>query len=578
MQLFFEAAKSLLDFTARFRPHCGRFGDVAGHKEAQVSAVEIQEDKSAEAGVRPWWKGACIYQVYPRSFADSNGDGVGDLPGLTARLDYIASLGVDAVWISPFFRSPMADFGYDVSDYCDVDPVFGTLADFDALVKRARALDLKILVDQVYSHTSDEHAWFKQSRKSRDDPKADWYVWADPKPDGSPPNNWQSVFSGPAWTWDARRGQYYMHNFLSAQPQLNLHNQDVQQAILDVMTFWLDRGVDGFRLDAVSFMMHNPALTDNPPRPASDTRKRTRPFDFQHHAHNQSQPEIAGFLKRMRALADRYGERYLVAEVDREHADTEMKAFTEGDLLLQSAYGFTYLYADRLDAALVRRASSHWPGAEGEGWPSWTFSNHDAPRAVSRWLEGRDPVAFARMSLLLLASLRGNIFLYQGEELGLPQAEVSFENLQDPEAIANWPLTLGRDGARTPLPWREDAPHCGFGEAAPWLPHDERHRPLSIDVQESDETSTLNWTRHVMALRRSRTALHEGDMTFHDAVEPLLVFERRAGEGALLCAFNLGHEESPWTLPAGWRVIERVNARGQDGQLAPLEGLIAERV
>lgn len=542
-----------------------------------MSAVEFQDDERAETGARPWWKGACIYQVYPRSFADSNGDGVGDLPGLTARLGHIASLGVDAVWISPFFRSPMADFGYDVSDYCDVDPVFGTLADFDALVKRARALDLKIIVDQVYSHTSDQHAWFKESRESRDNPKADWYVWADPKPDGAPPNNWQSVFSGPAWTWDARRGQYYMHNFLSAQPQLNLHNREVQQAILDVMTFWLDRGVDGFRLDAVSFMMHDRALRDNPPRPASDTRKRTRPFDFQRHVHNQSQPEIASFLKRMRALADHYGERYLVAEIDREHADAEMKAFTHGDSLLQSAYGFTYLYADRLDAQLVRAASASWPGGDGEGWPSWTFSNHDAPRAVSRWLEGRDPAAFARLNLLLLACLRGNIFLYQGEELGLPQADVAFENLQDPEAIANWPMTLGRDGARTPMPWCEDSPFCGFGEAAPWLPHDERHRALAVDAQEADPDSTLNWTRRVTALRRSCAALREGGMRFHEAAEPLLVFERGEGDAALLCAFNLGHDAADWTLPEGWRVVERVNAAGGDGALAPLEGLIAER-
>lgn len=543
-----------------------------------MSAVEIQNDERVQPGISPWWKGACIYQVYPRSFADSNADGVGDLPGLTERLDHIASLGVDAVWVSPFFRSPMADFGYDVSDYCDVDPVFGTLEDFDALVSRAHALDLKIIIDQVYSHTSDEHAWFKESRESRNNAKADWYVWADAEPDGSPPNNWQSVFSGPAWTWDARRGQYYLHNFLSSQPQLNLHNRDVQQAILDVMTFWLDRGVDGFRLDAVSFMMHDPELKDNPPRPPEDPRKRTRPFDFQRHLHNQSQPGISRFLQRMRALADRYGERYLVAEIDQEHADVEMKAFTQGEAHLQSAYGFTYLYSDHLDASLVRRASSNWPDAPGEGWPSWTFSNHDAPRAVSRWLEGRDPTAFARMSLLLLTCLRGNIFLYQGEELGLPQAEVAFEHLQDPEAIANWPLTLGRDGARTPLPWRRGEPYCGFSDAPPWLPHDERHRALAVDAQEADENSTLNWARRVLALRRRSCTLREGAMTFHDAAEPLLVFERGDGSNALLCAFNLGHDSAPWTLPPGWRPIEHVNAGGQDGQLAPLEGLIASRI
>ena len=543
-----------------------------------MSALEFQVGEDPDAGIQPWWKGACVYQVYPRSFADSNNDGVGDLPGLTAKLDHIASLGVDAVWISPFFRSPMADFGYDVSDYCDVDPVFGTLADFDTLVKRARRLDLKIIVDQVYSHTSDQHAWFVESRGSRDNPKADWYVWADPRPDGAPPNNWQSVFGGPGWTWDARRRQYYMHNFLSAQPQLNLHHPDVQQAVLDIMTFWLDRGVDGFRLDAVSFMMHDRLLRDNPARGADEAWKRTRPFDFQRHLYNQSQPEIAEFLKRMRTLANRYGERYLVAEVDREHADREMKAYTQGADLLHSAYGFTYLYADRLDAALVRRASSDWPGGDGEGWPSWTFSNHDAPRAVSRWSDGRDPDAFAQMSLLLLACLRGNIFIYQGEELGLPQAHVAFEHLQDPEAIANWPLTLGRDGARTPLPWRADTAFCDFSQAAPWLPHDERHRALAVDVQERDPGSTLNWTRRVMALRRGHAALRIGPQRFHDVAEPLLVFQRGEGERSLLCVFNLGHHSAAWTLPERWRVIERVNPGEALGTLAPLEGLIAERI
>ena len=231
----------------------------------------------------PWWKGATIYQIYPRSFMDSNGDGIGDLPGITARLDHVASLGVDAIWISPFFRSPMKDFGYDVSDYRDVDPIFGTLADFDALVARAHALGLKVLIDQVYSHSSDEHEWFAESRASRDNRKADWYVWADAKPDGSPPSNWQSVFGGPAWTWDARRGQYYLHNFLSSQPQLNMHNPQVQDAALGVMRFWLERGVDGFRIDALNFAMHDPELKDNPPAPATN-KQRTRPFPFSRHS------------------------------------------------------------------------------------------------------------------------------------------------------------------------------------------------------------------------------------------------------------------------------------------------------
>ena len=267
--------------------------------------------QSAVAASTAWWRGAAIYQIYPRSFSDSNGDGIGDLPGITEKLDYVRDLGVDGIWLSPFFTSPMRDFGYDVADYCGVDPVFGTLRDFDALVERAHSLGLKVIIDQVYSHSSDQHPWFQQSRSSRDNSKADWYVWADAKPDGSPPNNWQSVFGGPSWTWDARRGQYYLHNFLPEQPDLNVHNRAVQDALLDVARFWLDRGIDGFRIDAINFAMHDPQLRDNPPAPNGG--KRTRPFDFQQHLYNQSHSDIAKFLERLRAVTNEYGDRFTLA-------------------------------------------------------------------------------------------------------------------------------------------------------------------------------------------------------------------------------------------------------------------------
>ncbi|WP_298160751.1 alpha-amylase family glycosyl hydrolase [Brevundimonas sp.] len=523
---------------------------------------------------REWWRGAAIYQVYPRSFADTNGDGIGDLPGITAHLDHIASLGVDAIWLSPFFTSPMRDFGYDVADYVGVDPIFGTIEDFDRLIERAHALGLKIIIDQVYAHTSDEHAWFRESRKDRTNPKADWYVWAEAKPEGSPPSNWQSVFGGPAWTWDARRGQYYMHNFLGSQPQLNTRNPEVQDALLDAARFWLDRGVDGFRCDALNFSMHDPALTDNPP--VATPGKRTRPFDFQQHIHNQSQPEILDFLTRMRALTDSYdGDRFMVAEVVGDRSDEEMKAYTEGSTRLQSAYGFLYLYADRLTPDLVRQGPAQWPGGPGEGWPSWAFSNHDAPRAVSRWAEGRDPRAFVGMALLLLICLRGNVFVYQGEELGLPQAEVPFERLVDPEAIANWPETLGRDGARTPMPWRADAPFAGFSSVEPWLPVDPRHTMLAVAVQEVDPASTLHLARRLIGLRRTHPALRTGSMTMLESPGDLLLFEREDQGETLLCAFNLGHEAVAWTPPAGWTVVEAVNqADARSGQLASMAGLI----
>ena len=524
-----------------------------------------------------WWRGAVIYQVYPRSFADSNDDGVGDLPGITAHLDHIASLGVDGVWLSPFFTSPMKDFGYDVADYTDVDPIFGTLADFDALVGRAHALGLKVIIDQVYSHTSDQHPWFLESRQNRTNPKADWYVWADAKPEGSPPSNWQSVFGGPAWTWDARRHQYFMHNFLKEQPQLNVAHPEVQEALLAAMRFWLDRGVDGFRLDAINFAIHDPKLTDNPP--LTSNGKRTRPFDFQDKIHNQSQPGIPVFLSRLRALADSYDEdRFLVAEVGGDRANAEMKQYTQGTDRLQSAYGFLYLYADHLSPELVERGPAEWPGAEGEGWPSWSFSNHDAPRAVSRWAEGRDEKQFAAMAMLLLMTLRGNVFVYQGEELGLPQAEVPFDRLVDPEAIANWPDTLGRDGARTPMPWRTDAVQAGFSTVEPWLPVDPRHTALAVDGQETDPASTLNLSRRLIALRRHHPALRTGNMTMHQVAGSVLSFERGSGPDSLLCAFNLGHSTQAWAIPAGWRVVESVNdVDATSGDLAPLAGLLLAR-
>ncbi|PAX09757.1 alpha-amylase family glycosyl hydrolase [Sphingomonas lenta] len=533
---------------------------------------------TAAASAHPWWKGAVTYQIYPRSFADSNGDGVGDLPGITAHLDYVASLGVDAIWLSPFFTSPMKDFGYDVADYRDVDPIFGTLADFDALVARAHQLGLRVIIDQVYSHTSDEHRWFQESRRSRDNPYADWYVWADAKPDGSPPNNWQSVFGGPAWTWDARRGQYYLHNFLKEQPQLHVHHPAVQQELLDTAKFWLDRGVDGFRLDALNFAMHDPALTDNPPAP--DTGKvRTRPFDFQLKIHNQSHDDIPRFLEHLRALLDGYGDRFTVAEVGGDNALAEMQLYTAGQSRLNSAYGFDFLYAPALTPGTVADAIGAWPATEGVGWPSWAFENHDAPRAVSRWIEPEHRDAFARAKMLLLMCLRGNVFLYYGEELGLTQVDVPYERLQDPEAIANWPLTLSRDGARTPMPWASDRPQLGFSDAEPWLPVGPDHPGLAVDRQEADPRSLLHLTRRLVALRHAHAALLWGDLHVVEATDTMLVVERVADHQTMLCAFNLSAEPAAWApaQPARWRAVEAVNGVA-DWRFPPYGALVAQRI
>ncbi|OYU15968.1 MAG: alpha-glucosidase [Alphaproteobacteria bacterium PA4] len=537
-------------------------------------ATETAPTPAAKAA-DSWWRGAAIYQIYPRSFSDSNGDGIGDLNGITRHLDHVASLGVDGIWLSPFFTSPMLDFGYDVADYCDVDPIFGTLADFDALIARAHALGLKVIIDQVYSHTSDQHAWFQTSRASRDNAKSDWYVWADAKPDGSPPSNWQSVFGGPAWTWDARRGQYYLHNFLEGQPDLNVHNPAVQDALLGTAQFWLDRGVDGFRIDAINFAMHDPQLRDNPP--ATGNHKRTRPFDFQQHIHNMSHPDIPQFLERIRALTDSYDGRFTVAEVGGDNSIAEMQLFTSGGRRLNSAYGFNFLYAERLNAALVRDVQEEWPDTPDMGWPSWAFSNHDAPRAVSRWAAGADHDRYAAMALLLLVALRGNIFLYQGEELGLPQAEIAFEHLRDPEAITNWPLTLGRDGARTPMPWRSGAPQAGFTTGTPWLPLGGGHDARAVDVQNADPRSLLALTRRLLALRQAEPALRLGDIRVRAADGDLLVFDRRHDDAVLRCVYNLGPAPLDHALGDGWAILDSVGDADAD-RLPGHSGLIARRL
>lgn len=525
---------------------------------------------------REWWRGAVIYQIYPRSFADSNADGIGDLPGIAAHLDYVAALGVDAIWLSPFFTSPMKDFGYDIADYCNVDPIFGTLADFDRLLRAAHSLGLKVIIDQVYSHTSDQHPWFQDSSAGRDGARSDWYVWADAKADGSPPSNWQSVFGGPAWTWSGRRRQYYLHNFLADQPDLNVHNPAVQDALLACARFWFDRGVDGFRVDAINYAMHDLLLRDNPPARANG-RPRTRPVDFQQAQYNKSHADLPRFIERVRACAEEYGGRFLVAEVGGEDSENEMKLLTTGEKRFHSAYGFNFLYADLLTPSLVKTTLEAWPEAPGCGWPSWAFSNHDAPRAISRWSPPGYHADYSRLLMLLLVSLRGNIFLYQGEELGLAQAKIGFEDLQDPEAIANWPSTLGRDGARTPMPWASGAAHAGFSTARPWLPLSPEHLSLAVDRQQQDPRSQLALTRRLIELRSATEALRLGSLRFIEVSSDVLAFERRARADQLLCVFNLGLQPRHWRPAAGreWRILESVGQAGMES-LPPVSGLIAE--
>jgi len=497
-----------------------------------------------------WWQEAIIYQVYPRSYQDTNGDGVGDLNGVTEKLDYIAGLGVDIVWLSPFFKSPMADFGYDIEDYCDVDPLFGTLADFDRMVAKAHSLGLKIMIDQVMSHTSETHAWFKESRSSRDNPKSDWYVWADPLPDGNPPNNWMSVFGGSAWHWDTRRKQYYMHNFLVSQPQLNFHNPLVQQAHLDAQRFWLERGVDGVRMDACVFHFHDRELRSNPPALVRDTSTVTdvNPYGMQAHIYDKTQPENIAFLERVRAQLDEFGA-VSIGEISSDDALAQMAEYTADGNKLHMAYSFNLL-TPQFTAAHIRTQVEAFNERVKDGWASWSVGNHDAIRVMTRWGGENPNPALAKLVLAMQLSLKGTPCLYQGDELGLSEADVPYELLQDPYGKTFWPEFKGRDGCRTPMPWKADAPHAGFTDGQPWLPVPADHAALAVDLQDKDSGSMLNFQRRFIALRRTMAQLTRGEIAFFDAPEPVLALRRDlAGEVSVLAAFNLSNAAVSFDWP-----------------------------
>lgn len=514
-----------------------------------------------------WWRGGVIYQIYPRSFQDSNGDGIGDLKGIAQRLGYIASLGVDAIWISPFFKSPMKDFGYDVSDYRDVDPMFGTLDDFRQLLDQAHGLGLKVMIDLVLSHTSDQHPWFSESRSGRDNPKSDWFVWSDPKPDGTPPNNWLSIFGGSAWQWDSRRQQYYLHNFLTSQPDLNFHCPDVQDALLDVARFWLDMGVDGFRLDTINFYFHDKYLRDNPALPLEQRNAsiapQVNPYNHQDHLYSKSQPENITFLERLRALTDEYEGRACLGEIgDAQRGLEIMGAYTTGDKRMHMCYAFEFLEKRALTAEYAQQVFNELEAKAGDAWPCWAFSNHDVQRHASRWKLGE---AAIRQHVVLMMCLRGSACLYQGEELGLPEADVPFERLQDPYGIEFWPEFKGRDGCRTPMVWAAQDEQSGFSSGDPWLPVSDRQAERAVDRMETDAQSMLHHYRRAIALRHAHSALASGAQTDMSQSGPILTFQRQNGVEQVFCAFNLGAESARVKLPEGhWQFI------GQD--LGGVEG------
>ncbi len=500
-----------------------------------------------------WWRGAVIYQIYPRSFQDSNGDGIGDLLGIVGRLPYIASLGVDAIWISPFFTSPMKDFGYDVSDYFDVDPMFGTLADFDAVIETAHTLGIKVMIDLVLSHTSDEHPWFQVSRSSHDNARSDWYVWADAKPDGTPPNNWMSIFGGSAWQWDSGRLQYYMHNFLTSQPDLNFHSDEVQDALLGVARFWLDRGVDGFRLDTINFYTHDAALRDNPPLPPEERQSKiapaVNPYTWQNHVYDKSRPENEVFLRKLRELMKHYNAA-AVGEVGDDQRGLEILGeYTKGDDMVQMCYAFELLSGSTPTAGYVAETLQAIEDYAPDGWACWAYSNHDVVRHISRW--ELSPAAVRGFATLMMC-LKGSACIYQGEELGLPEADIAFEDLQDPYGIEFWPEFKGRDGCRTPMVWDHDRALGGFTNGGnSWLPVPAEHRNLAVDKADNDPGALLHHYRRAIAFRHTHKALKIGRLEDLRAYGQVLSFRRVSDTEEIFFAINLGEVPVSLNPPKG---------------------------
>ncbi|HEV2149722.1 MAG TPA: alpha-amylase family glycosyl hydrolase [Longimicrobiaceae bacterium] len=523
-----------------------------------------------------WWQRGIVYQVYPRSFQDSDGDGVGDLPGITSRLDYLRWLGVDAVWISPIYPSPMADFGYDVSDYCGIHPMFGTMADFDRLVEEAHARGLKVILDFVPNHSSDQHPWFAESRRSRDNPKRDWYIWRDPAPDGGPPNNWLSNFGGPAWTFDEATGQYYYHAFLKEQPDLNWRNPQVVRAMLEVLRFWLERGVDGFRVDVIWHLIKDPEFRDNPPDPTWTPDQ--RPYDALLKVHSTDQPEVHDVIGEMRRLFDEYHERVLIGEI---YLPVErlVRYYGEDMSGVHLPFNFQLILA-RWDARHLAGLIDEYEAALPEGgWPNWVLGNHDQHRIASRV-----GAAQARVAAMLLLTLRGTPTLYYGDEIGMHDVEIPPDRVQDPFEKNVPGKGLGRDPERTPMQW-DAGPNAGFTTGDPWLPIAEDHRVVNVEAERDAPRSTLSLYRRLIDLRRGEPALEVGRFEPVAADGDVLAYIRRArrGEGDFLVALNLGSRPHVLGRPADAQagvvaVSTHLDREGErvrgDVELRPDEGVV----
>ena len=517
----------------------------------------------------PWWERGVIYQIYPRSFQDSDGDGVGDLRGIEQRLDYLVDLGVDAIWLSPIFPSPMADFGYDVADYTGIDPLFGTLGDFNRLLAAAHARGLKLLLDFVPNHSSDQHPWFKDSRSSRNSPKRDWYIWRDPAPGGGPPNNWISDFGGSSWEWDEATGQYYLHAFLKEQPDLNWRNADLREAMLDVMRFWFDRGVDGFRIDVLWHMIKAEGLPDNPLNP--DYRPELGEKLKVLQTFSTHQPEVHDLAAEFRKLADDYGERLLVGEIVLP-LDELMTYYGMDRPGVHLPFNFQLVEAP-WDAAFLKRMIADYEAAlPTGGWPNWVIASHDYPRIAAKLGEAQ-----ARVAAMLLLTLRGTPTLYQGDELGIGKITVPPDRVRDPKELREPGIGLGRDPSRTPMAW-DSSTNAGFSNAEPWLPLHEDWSSRNIAVQEGNPSSMLSLYKALLRLRRAEPALSIGSIELIDTEAGVLAFTRRHDRSRLLIALNLTEQARRFQLPSGTTVagplLSTLDLSPFGGALRADEGLI----
>jgi len=498
-----------------------------------AEAIPVSADGPKRAATYLWWQRGIIYQVYPRSFMDSNGDGVGDLRGLISRLDYLRGLGVDAVWLSPIFPSPMKDFGYDVSDYTGIHPLFGTLEDFDLLIREAHAQKIKLVLDFVPNHTSDQHPWFIESRSSRDNPKRDWYIWRDPALGGGPPNNWLSNFGGSAWEYDPKTEQYYYHAFLREQPDLNWRNSQVIAAMLNVLRLWLERGVDGFRVDVLWHLIKDEQFRDNPVNP--DWREGADPYQRLLELQTTDQAEVHAVVTRMRRLVDQYQDRVLIGEI---YLPVERLVKYYGVNLsgVHVPFNFQLLLAKWHARDIARIISQYEAALPKGGWPNWVLGNHDRPRIVSRVGSKQ-----ARVAAMLLLTLRGTPTLYYGDEIGMHDVEIPPEKVQDPFEKNVPGRGLGRDPQRTPMQWSA-AKNAGFTAGKPWLPIAEDYAQINVEAERDDPFSILSLYMQLINVRRGEPALEVGELERIDTAGDLLTYIRRDGESAFLVALNFGSE------------------------------------